>query len=191
MSQPVPNIVMMDDKTAITPPTEKEDVSKTEVLSSGPSSQDPFFLAFDTKDAEWHKAFEKKLMRKVDMRLIPLLIIMYLNNFVGMSEVQDQGRLKCKPSNSLLLRSRCIGTSTSGFPRSRSRHDRHAVQPLHLDPVRRLPYDAAALESPHHPHAPFAIPGNHHAGLGRSLRCDGCRAELCTVARCPHLPWCH
>jgi hypothetical protein len=118
---------MMDDKTAITPPTEKEDVSKTEVLSSGPSSQDPFFLAFDTKDAEWHKAFEKKLMRKVDMRLIPLLIIMYLNNFVGMSEVQDQGRLKCKPSNSLLLRSRCIGTSTSGFPRGRSGHDRHAI----------------------------------------------------------------
>jgi hypothetical protein len=85
MSQPTPNIALPDDKTEVTPPIEKEDVSKTEVLNSGPSSQNPLFLAFDSKDAEWHKAFEKKLMRKVDMRLIPLLIIMYLNNFVGMS----------------------------------------------------------------------------------------------------------
>jgi hypothetical protein len=85
MSQPLPNIVTADDKAAITSPTEKEEVSKTEVLGNGPSSPDPFFLEFDNKDAEWHKAFEKKLMRKVDMRLIPLLIIMYLNNFVGTS----------------------------------------------------------------------------------------------------------
>jgi hypothetical protein len=85
MSQPTPNIALPDDKTEVTPPIEKEDVSKTEVLNSGPSSQTPLFLAFDSKDAEWHKAFEKRLMRKVDMRLIPLLIIMYLNNFVGMS----------------------------------------------------------------------------------------------------------
>jgi hypothetical protein len=85
MSQPTPNIALPDDKTEVTPPIEKEDVSKTEVLSSGLPSQDPVFLAFDTKDAEWHKAFEKKLMRKVDMRLIPLLITMYLNNFVGRS----------------------------------------------------------------------------------------------------------
>jgi hypothetical protein len=86
MSQPAPNIVTADGKAAITTPTEKEEVSKTEVLGSGPSSPDPFFLEFDNKDAEWHKAFEKKLMRKVDMRLIPLLIIMYLNNFVGTSK---------------------------------------------------------------------------------------------------------
>ena len=84
MSQPVPNVVTANDKAAVTPPTEKDEVSKTEVLGSGPSSQDPFFSEFDNKDAEWYKAFEKKLMRKVDMRLIPLLIIMYLNNFVGM-----------------------------------------------------------------------------------------------------------
>jgi len=83
MPQPAPNIVTVDDKTAVTPPVEKEDVSKTEVLGNGPSSYDPFFRTFASQDAEWHKAFEKKLMRKVDMRLIPLLIIMYLNNFVG------------------------------------------------------------------------------------------------------------
>jgi hypothetical protein len=86
MSQPAPNVVTADGKTTVTLPMEKEDASKTEILSSGPSSQDHFFLAFNNKDAEWHKAFEKKLMRKVDMRLIPLLIIMYLNNFVGMSK---------------------------------------------------------------------------------------------------------
>jgi hypothetical protein len=65
MSQLVPNIATANNKATVTPPTEKDEVSKTEVLGTGPS-------------------FEKKLMRKVDMRLIPLLIIMYLNNFVGM-----------------------------------------------------------------------------------------------------------
>jgi hypothetical protein len=85
MSQPAPNIAPAGEKTAVSPPIEKEEATKTEALSGSPSPQDPFFQAFDNKDAEWHKAFEKKLMRKVDIRLIPLLIIRYLNNFVGTS----------------------------------------------------------------------------------------------------------
>lgn len=86
MSQPAPNIATADDKPTITLPIEKENVSKTEVLNGDQSLQDAYFQSFNTKDAEWHKAFEKRLMRKVDMRLIPLLIVMYLNNFIGKSK---------------------------------------------------------------------------------------------------------
>jgi hypothetical protein len=86
MSQPAPNIATADDKPTITLPIEKENVSKTEVLNGDQSLQDAYFQSFNTKDAEWHKAFEKQLMRKVDMRLIPLLIVMYLNNFIGKSK---------------------------------------------------------------------------------------------------------
>lgn len=63
-------------------PVEKEDVVKTDVLSDTGASENPYFQAFAANDAEWHKAFEKKLMRKVDLRLIPLMVIMYLNNFI-------------------------------------------------------------------------------------------------------------
>jgi len=85
MSQPAPSFVAAGVKTAVTPLTEKEGVSKTEVLDNVPQSLNPYIQTFNSKDAEWHVAFEKKLMRKVDMRLIPLLVIMYLNNFVGES----------------------------------------------------------------------------------------------------------
>lgn len=72
-----------DDKVAAdNSPVEKEDVVKTDVLSDSGASENPYFQAFAANDAEWHKTFEKKLMRKVDLRLIPLMIIMYLNNFI-------------------------------------------------------------------------------------------------------------
>lgn len=76
----------LDDKVTIdnspASPVEKEDVVKTDVLSDAGASENPYFQAFAANDAEWHKAFEKKLMRKVDLRLIPLMVIMYLNNFI-------------------------------------------------------------------------------------------------------------
>lgn len=69
---------MTDEKHNISPPAEEESVTKTDVVVED-SSENPYFRAFDANDAEWHKAFEKKLMRKVDLRLIPLMIIMYVH----------------------------------------------------------------------------------------------------------------
>lgn len=77
MSKPASNTILEDEKHNISPPAEDDTVTKTDVLVDNPS-ENPFFRAFDANDVEWHKAFEKKLMRKVDMRLIPLMIIMYV-----------------------------------------------------------------------------------------------------------------
>jgi hypothetical protein len=70
-----PNTITTDEKHNISPPSEEDNITKTDVLVDSPS-ENPYFRAFDANDAEWHKAFEKKLMRKVDLRLIPLMIIM-------------------------------------------------------------------------------------------------------------------
>jgi hypothetical protein len=75
MSTQSPNTIMTDEKHNVSPPSEEDTITKTDVVVENPS-ENPYFRAFDTNDAEWHKAFEKKLMRKVDLRLIPLMIIM-------------------------------------------------------------------------------------------------------------------
>jgi hypothetical protein len=75
MSNPAPDDVLKDEKHDISPPTEYDSAQKTEVVVEDPSANS-FFRTFAANDAEWHGAFEKKLMRKVDMRLIPLMIIM-------------------------------------------------------------------------------------------------------------------
>lgn len=77
MANAASNTLLADEKHTIdSPPAEDDHVTKTDVLGDSPSSDNPFFRTFAANDAEWHKAFEKKLMRKVDMRLIPLMIIM-------------------------------------------------------------------------------------------------------------------
>lgn len=40
------------------------------------------FRRFTEADAEWHRSMHKKLMRKVDIHLLPLLVLMYLLNFL-------------------------------------------------------------------------------------------------------------
>ena len=82
MSNRSPNTIMTDEKHDISPPTEEESITKTDVVAENPS-ENPYFRAFDANDAEWHKAFEKKLIRKVDLRLIPLMIIMYVDSLSG------------------------------------------------------------------------------------------------------------
>lgn len=40
------------------------------------------FRRFTEADVDWHQAMSKKLLRKVDLHLLPLLILMYLLNFL-------------------------------------------------------------------------------------------------------------
>lgn len=51
-------------------------------VTSDDATENHYFAQFAAADAEWHKKFQGKLLRKVDWRLIPLMIIMYLNNFM-------------------------------------------------------------------------------------------------------------
>jgi len=50
------------------------------------------FLSFAAKDDEWRAFQTKKLLRKVDIRLLPCLILMYLLNFLDRSNLA-QARL--------------------------------------------------------------------------------------------------
>jgi hypothetical protein len=50
------------------------------------------YQAFILKDDEWKAHFTKKVLRKVDTRLLPLLILMYLLNFLDRSNLA-QARL--------------------------------------------------------------------------------------------------
>lgn len=51
---------------------------------------------FGTRDAAWHKQQTKKLLWKIDLHLIPFLIIMYLLNFLDRSNLAQarQGSLE-------------------------------------------------------------------------------------------------
>ncbi|KFA68079.1 hypothetical protein S40285_02597 [Stachybotrys chlorohalonatus IBT 40285] len=51
---------------------------------------------FDGQDEAWHKGFDKQLLRKVDRRLMPMLVLMYLLNFLDRSNLAQarQGTLE-------------------------------------------------------------------------------------------------
>lgn len=79
--------------------TEKKDdgsLQEVEDFKSSPDGPlDPtlqIYLAFAAKDAEWKAAQNKKLLKKIDIRLIPFLILMYLLNFLDRSNLA-QARL--------------------------------------------------------------------------------------------------
>jgi hypothetical protein len=50
------------------------------------------YLSYAAKDDEWKTFHTKQLLRKVDLRLLPLLILMYLLNFLDRSNLA-QARL--------------------------------------------------------------------------------------------------
>ncbi|TGJ88376.1 hypothetical protein E0Z10_g273 [Xylaria hypoxylon] len=50
------------------------------------------FRRFTEADPDWHRAMNKKVMRKVDIHLLPLLVLMYLLNFLDRNNL-SQARL--------------------------------------------------------------------------------------------------
>lgn len=65
-------ITVADEKGS--PPSQKAEIP-TRLLSDDPTDNQ-YYEQFVTNGEEWRASFEKKLMRKVDLRLLPLLIIM-------------------------------------------------------------------------------------------------------------------
>ncbi|KAF6810785.1 allantoate permease [Colletotrichum sojae] len=65
-----------------------------------PSASDPtpeeWARHFTSQEESWHIAFDKQLLRKVDMRLMPTLVVMYLLNFLDRSNLAQarQGTLE-------------------------------------------------------------------------------------------------
>ncbi|EAU37778.1 conserved hypothetical protein [Aspergillus terreus NIH2624] len=54
--------------------------------------QDALYQAYAAKDGEWHRKMTKQLLRKVDLHLLPFLVLMYLLNFLDRNNL-SQARL--------------------------------------------------------------------------------------------------
>lgn len=54
--------------------------------------ENPYYADFASRGEEWRKSFERKFVRRIDLRLMPLLILMYLNNFLDRASLA-QARL--------------------------------------------------------------------------------------------------
>ena len=59
------------------------------------SNQDAIYQTYVAKSPEWHREMTKKLLRKVDIHLLPFLVVMYLLNFLDRKYVLAQ-LLPCK-----------------------------------------------------------------------------------------------
>lgn len=60
-----------------------EQVEHQETLAKGAESeQDALYQAYASKGPEWHQNMTRSLLRKVDLHLLPFLILMYLLNFL-------------------------------------------------------------------------------------------------------------
>ncbi|EKG19221.1 Major facilitator superfamily [Macrophomina phaseolina MS6] len=74
------------------PEPDKDDAARPIPQKGVDEEQAALYREFQTKDGEWHHYMQKKLMRKVDWHLLPLLILMYLLNFLDRSNLA-QARL--------------------------------------------------------------------------------------------------
>jgi len=56
-------------------------------LKGVPENNNELYRMFAQKDEAWRRDQTKKLLRKVDVRLLPILVIMYLLNFLDRSSL--------------------------------------------------------------------------------------------------------
>lgn len=79
---------------------EVDHVGKQEQTSSTAgatdSDSDSWVAQFNSRDEEWRKSATKKLVRKIDTRLLPFLVVMYLLNFLDRANLAQarQGDLE-------------------------------------------------------------------------------------------------
>lgn len=69
--------------------------SEVEVITDSKAPPNPtleIYLAFASKDAEWKASHNKRLLRKIDLHVLPVLILMYLLNFLDRTNLA-QARL--------------------------------------------------------------------------------------------------
>ncbi|OJJ53525.1 hypothetical protein ASPSYDRAFT_162671 [Aspergillus sydowii CBS 593.65] len=71
---------------------EKAATSHADLPPKGQFEHDELYQAYASKSEEWHKQMTRRLMRKVDLHLLPLLVAMYLLNFLDRNNL-SQARL--------------------------------------------------------------------------------------------------
>jgi len=72
--------------------TDQKSLHEDEVSQASSDSLTRIYQSIASKDAEWKAHHTAHLLRKVDLRLLPLLILMYLLNFLDRSNLA-QARL--------------------------------------------------------------------------------------------------
>jgi hypothetical protein len=71
---------------------ENEPVKGDAGLKGVNSAQRDVYLEFQSKDEEWKAYHSKKLLRRLDFRLLPMIILIYVLNFLDQSNLA-QARL--------------------------------------------------------------------------------------------------
>ncbi|GIJ88073.1 hypothetical protein Asppvi_006989 [Aspergillus pseudoviridinutans] len=69
-------------------PTEQIEFTQTKLENAS----DALYEAYASKGPEWHQQMTRRLLRKVDMHLLPFLVVMYLLNFLDRNNL-SQARL--------------------------------------------------------------------------------------------------
>lgn len=61
-------------------------IEKEKAIANSSPGADPaqkaLFAEFANKDQAWKDNMDKKLLRKIDIRLLPILVLLYLLNFL-------------------------------------------------------------------------------------------------------------
>lgn len=60
----------------------EKDAANLDSVPGADATQKALFLEFANKDDVWKKEMDKKLVRKIDVRLLPILVVLYLLNFL-------------------------------------------------------------------------------------------------------------
>lgn len=60
----------------------EKDKTKLDLVPGADESQKAFYEEFASKDEEWRAHMDKKLLRKVDIRLLPILVVSYFRRWL-------------------------------------------------------------------------------------------------------------
>jgi len=119
--------------------------------------QQAIFAEFASRDAAYHQTKTKELLRQVDWHLLPLLIMMYLLNFLDRSKFTlsaAQADVTTKTDRKT-RQPRASATQDAG---RRPWNDRHRLQSCNKHPFCRISLDAVAVQPDHHPSQAIHIP---------------------------------
>ncbi|KAM0120152.1 hypothetical protein ACP6JC_003185 [Aspergillus fumigatus] len=118
-------------------PTEHVELSPTKLENAS----DALYEAYASKGPEWHQQMTRRLLRKVDLHLLPFLVVMYLLNFLDRKYASvSQHKIKLTSlKQSLTSATWDIGKGLGD--------DRDRLQPGDEHSVRRIPAHAAPVQS--------------------------------------------
>ena len=74
--------------------TEEVEYQESQTKKGQDLEQDALYQAYILKSPEWHQEMTRKLMRKIDLHLLPFLVLMYLLNFLDRKCVIGSPTLK-------------------------------------------------------------------------------------------------